>query len=294
MSYRPRYNNNGTLEDLPIDAETVKGHKIESTGIVSNTDTIPTTAQVKSYVDSNEKYHTPSSASGVKIATGTGVADMYVPTGTSSSTVCAGNDSRLSNSRTPTSHASSATTYGVGTSSSYGHVKVISGDLNGKSATNGYAASQSHSHSNYQVTLVSGTNIKTINNQSLLGSGNISIGGGGGSNLKLHFIMLNVYDEDDEGESYNDDYYTFLLPSTTVTSAITDITTLKTALRDAGATTSYKPLPVTKFHETSNSSSFTAVGIYASTNNVNLVSKNDTVYDTGHWGNFNITDTVIG
>lgn len=34
--------------------------------------------------------------------------------------------------------------------------------------------------SNYQPLLVSGTNIKTINNQSLLGSGNISISGGGG------------------------------------------------------------------------------------------------------------------
>ena len=32
-----------------------------------------------------------------------------------------------------------------------------------------------------QATLVSGTNIKTVNNQSLLGSGNISIGGGGSS-----------------------------------------------------------------------------------------------------------------
>ena len=31
-----------------------------------------------------------------------------------------------------------------------------------------------------QDTLVSGTNIKTINNQSLLGEGNITIGGGGG------------------------------------------------------------------------------------------------------------------
>ena len=32
-----------------------------------------------------------------------------------------------------------------------------------------------------QDTLVSGTNIKTINNQSLLGSGNINISGGGGT-----------------------------------------------------------------------------------------------------------------
>lgn len=34
---------------------------------------------------------------------------------------------------------------------------------------------------NKQDTLVSGTNLKTINNQSLLGSGNINIQGGGGS-----------------------------------------------------------------------------------------------------------------
>lgn len=52
----------------------------------------------------------------------------------------------------PKSHASSSTTYGVGTSSSYGHVKLITGDLNGKSATNGYAASQSHTHSQYATT----------------------------------------------------------------------------------------------------------------------------------------------
>ena len=33
-----------------------------------------------------------------------------------------------------------------------------------------------------QPTLISGTNIKTINNESILGSGNINIGGGGGGN----------------------------------------------------------------------------------------------------------------
>ena len=38
-----------------------------------------------------------------------------------------------------------------------------------------------HKHSDYQAALVSGTNIKTINNQSLLGSGNITISGGSGS-----------------------------------------------------------------------------------------------------------------
>lgn len=35
----------------------------------------------------------------------------------------------------------------------------------------------------YQAVLVSGTNIKTINNESLLGSGNIEISGGGGGGV---------------------------------------------------------------------------------------------------------------
>ena len=38
----------------------------------------------------------------------------------------------------------------------------------------------------FQVKLVSGTNIKTINNESLLGSGNITIQGGGGSVLDFY------------------------------------------------------------------------------------------------------------
>ena len=49
-------------------------------------------------------------------------------------------DSRLSNSRTPTAHASTATTYGVGTTSSYGHVKTIN-NLTTSSHTNGNALS---------------------------------------------------------------------------------------------------------------------------------------------------------
>lgn len=44
--------------------------------------------------------------------------------GSAAGTVCEGNDSRLSNSRTPTSHASSATTYGVSTPANYGHTKL--------------------------------------------------------------------------------------------------------------------------------------------------------------------------
>lgn len=51
----------------------------------------------------------------------------------------------------PTSHASTATTYGVGTTANYGHVKTQSGDMNGTSSTDGIAAGLGHTHSQYAV-----------------------------------------------------------------------------------------------------------------------------------------------
>ena len=56
--------------------------------------------------------------------------------------------------------------------------------VSGKADTTAVTASINSAVSGKQDTLVSGTNIKTINNQSLLGSGNITISGGsGGSNV---------------------------------------------------------------------------------------------------------------
>lgn len=46
----------------------------------------------------------------------------------------------------------------------------------------------------FQATLVSGTNIKTINNTSILGSGNIEIQGASGTpitNDEINYIILN-------------------------------------------------------------------------------------------------------
>ena len=48
----------------------------------------------------------------------------HVKFGTASGTACQGNDSRLSDSRTPKSHASTGTSYGAGSTSNYGHVKL--------------------------------------------------------------------------------------------------------------------------------------------------------------------------
>ena len=55
-------------------------------------------------------------------------------------------------SRAPMSHASSATTYGVGTSANYGHVKLATGDMNGATHADGVAVSKNHTHSQYVPT----------------------------------------------------------------------------------------------------------------------------------------------
>ena len=65
----------------------------------------------------------------------------------------------------PINHASSATTYGVGTSANYGHVKLVTGDMNGKANVDGQVPSLNHTHGQYA----------TIANPSF--TGNVTIGG---------------------------------------------------------------------------------------------------------------------
>ena len=64
-------------------------------------------------------------------------------------------------SRAPTSHASSATTYGVGTTASYGHVKLATGDMNGATHADGVAVSKNHTHGQYVPTT------RTVNGHAL-------------------------------------------------------------------------------------------------------------------------------
>ena len=61
----------------------------------------------------------------------------------------------------PISHASSATTYGIGTTSNYGHVKLATGDMNGATHVDGVAVSKNHTHSQYVTS--SGVTSITIN-----------------------------------------------------------------------------------------------------------------------------------
>lgn len=66
----------------------------------------------------------------------------------------------------------------------------------------------------FQAKLVSGTNIKTVNNQSLLGSGNITISGGGGSSpdLRQQILEETLYMEDGGGAIwYDQDTYDYVL-----------------------------------------------------------------------------------
>lgn len=55
----------------------------------------------------------------------------------------------------------------------------------------GIAASDITNWNSKQAALVSGTNIKTVNNESLLGSGNISIQGGGGDTNVIEVVKVN-------------------------------------------------------------------------------------------------------
>ena len=81
------------------------------------------------------------------------------------------------NNFAPKSHATSSTTYGIGTESNYGHTKIVN-NLNQVSYIDGAALSAYQGYvlnQNKQNSLVSGTNIKTINSNSILSSGNLEL-----------------------------------------------------------------------------------------------------------------------
>lgn len=80
----------------------------------------------------------------IKSSLGTAAAKDVPSSGDASNAqVVLGNDTRLSNSRTPTAHASAATTYGAGNASNFGHVKLSDTyNSNVGAAANSIGASQ--------------------------------------------------------------------------------------------------------------------------------------------------------
>ena len=75
----------------------------------------------------------------------------HVKFGTASGTACQGNDSRLSDTRTPKSHAATTTTYGAGTTSNYGHVKLS--DSSAVTNSTGLALPATEKNANIEGTL---------------------------------------------------------------------------------------------------------------------------------------------
>ena len=81
-----------------------------------------------------------------------------------------------------------------------------------------------HADNTKQNTLVSGTNIKTINNESLLGSGNITIQGGDGGHVEL---TQAEYDALPQATKENGDVY-FITDGSPIPTPLYDVFVNKT------------------------------------------------------------------
>lgn len=94
--YKIQTKGSNGMVDLPVDAKSLDGHKVEATGVASNTTTIPTTAQVKTYTDgkfvaydTNAQGLTTTQKSNARTNIGAGTSSLAI--GTSSTTAAAGN-----------------------------------------------------------------------------------------------------------------------------------------------------------------------------------------------------------
>ena len=108
---------------------------------------LPTTAKQGNWDDAYDKRHTHSS---LTLST---TAQAYDGT----HTLALPASDPYTSARTPSSHASSGTGYGVGTTSNYGHVKLATGDMNGASGADGVACGKNHTHSQYALAANLGT-----------------------------------------------------------------------------------------------------------------------------------------
>ena len=88
----------------------------------------------------------------------------------------------VGNNSAPKNHATTATTYGVGTTQKYGHVKLVTGDMNGKANADGQVPSLNHTHSQYALlsgaTFTGNIQMGTGVNPTIIGAdGDVTIGG---------------------------------------------------------------------------------------------------------------------
>lgn len=97
----------------------------------------------------------------------------------------------------PIAHASSGTSYGVGSTTNYGHVKLVTGDMNAATNADGEACSKNHTHSQYATTTALGTlenSVNQLQNQMTnIGSALVYSGSFASPNaVWAHLISLNV------------------------------------------------------------------------------------------------------
>lgn len=150
----------GNVEEIELSADGTLGGAGASGSVVSSQ------AAVKNYVDTGLSAKQDTSAKNTAngyagLDASTKLTGSQIPYGTTSNTACQGNDSRLSDARTPTAHASS-------------HTNGTDDIQNANASQKGLLSSADWStFNNKQDALVSGTNIKTINGSTILGSGDL-------------------------------------------------------------------------------------------------------------------------
>lgn len=153
----------GDVEEVDLSSDGTLGGAGASGSVVSSQ------AAVKNYVDVGLALKQDTSAKNAAngyagLDASTKLSGTQQTYGTTANTACEGNDSRLSNARTPTAHASS-------------HTNGTDDIQNANASQKGLLSSADWSTFNgKQDALVSGTNIKTINGTSVLGSGDIATG----------------------------------------------------------------------------------------------------------------------
>ena len=143
--------NDSRLSDKRTCATSLTAGSVVYDGSVAKTITAATLgAAPTNHASTGTTYGVGDASNYGHVKAGTGISStsgvLSTSYGTAAGTACQGNDARLSDARTPVSHATSATTYGIGNATNYGHVKVSDAYT-----TSDGTASQGVSASSYAV-----------------------------------------------------------------------------------------------------------------------------------------------
>lgn len=173
-------NSKGVYYDSAKDAWVVEGNLVVTGGLATYTKLSGfTNLDVMGGVVTDGTTIHINSAGQLEVIGGTGGGGSVSITGAASTIV----SSNLTASRALVSNSSGKVAVSSITSTKLGYLTDVTSNIQAQL-------------NNKQATLVSGTNIKTINNQSILGSGNITISGGSGGGITLSDVA-DYLDEND-------------------------------------------------------------------------------------------------